>query len=451
MPFSRTRPGDHGVLTDCPDQTATGLVHPGEQPGERGIARGTSRSAEAGSGTKSLRVPTHCRLSDENSRGKVQNVCGGSSVILLEGNRRTGKTSILKHLNKSPDLQGWVRVYCSFQSTEGQKGVAGVPTGEVFYSIARELILAVHEAGYACDIPGLGILNQNLSKASLRHSLLMKLHPLFEGAAPFEQFQIIVEAAISAVKPDRILLMLDEFDKLQEGIDHHITSPQLPENIRYLFHTYSELSGILTGSRRIKRLRDEYWSALFGIGSVISVTALDEHAARSLVMKPVEGRLVFAPAAVDRILLLTGRQPFLIQSLCARIFERCAASGESNVTTLTVDTAAEQLVADNEHFRTLWDYIKSDRRRFIVCLIDRLSGGPNKVTLSLIGSKLEEEGVPYPNELALVKDIDELRELEIIELKHDAYAVAVPLFSMWIHGAVDSSVCRLGALQEEAQ
>jgi hypothetical protein len=69
----------------------------------------------------------------------------------------------------------------------------------------------------------------------------------------------------------------------------------------------------------------------------------------------------------------------------------------------------------------------------------------------LIGSKLEEEGVPYPNELALVKDIDELRELEIIELKHDAYAVAVPLFSMWIHGAVDSSVCRLGALQEEAQ
>jgi hypothetical protein len=137
----------------------------------------------------------------------VQNVCGGSSVILLEGNRRTGKTSILKHLNKSPDLQGWVRVYCSFQSTEGQKGVAGVPTGEVFYSIARELILAVHEAGYACDIPGLGILNQNLSKASLRHSLLMKLHPLFEGAAPFEQFQIIVEAAISAVKPDRILLM----------------------------------------------------------------------------------------------------------------------------------------------------------------------------------------------------------------------------------------------------
>jgi hypothetical protein len=232
---------------------------------------------------------------------------GPASVILLEGNRRTGKTSILKHLTKVSDLAGWVRVYCSFQSTEGRKGVAGVPTGEVFYSIARELILAVHEAGYSFDVPGLGVLDSNLSKASLRHSLLTNLHPLFEGPAPFEQLQIIVESAIGAVQPNRVLLMLDEFDKLQEGIDHGITSPQLPENIRYLFHTYSELSGILTGSRRIKRLRDEYWSALFGIGCVISVTALDEYAARSLVTKPVEGRLVFAPAAVDRVLFLTAR------------------------------------------------------------------------------------------------------------------------------------------------
>jgi len=380
---------------------------------------------------------------------------GPASVILLEGNRRTGKTSILKHLMKSADLQGWVCVYCSFQSTEGQRGTAGIATGEVFYSIARELILAVHNAGFSWDVPGIGTLNQNLSKAALRHLILTRVHPLFEGSTPFEQFQIIVEAAIGTVAPNRVLLMLDEFDKLQEGIDHGITSPQVPENIRYLFHTYSEISGILTGSRRIKRLRDEYWSALFGIGNVISVSALDEHAARSLVTKPVEGRLVFAPAAVDRILFLTARHPFLIQSLCHRIFEKCAASGDRNVTTTTVDSAADQLVADNEHFRTLWDYIRTDRRRFIVCLIDRLWGGPNKVTLGLIAEKIAEEQIPYRNELALVKDIEELRELEVIDLKHDelepVYSIAVPLFSMWLHGAIDSNVCRLGALQEEEQ
>ena len=79
MPFSRTRPHDHRVLTDCPAEPPRACTS-GAQPGERGIARGTSRTAEPGSGTKSLRVPTHYRLSDENSREKVQNVCGDSSA-----------------------------------------------------------------------------------------------------------------------------------------------------------------------------------------------------------------------------------------------------------------------------------------------------------------------------------------------------------------------------------
>src|SRR5215472_4867612 len=78
MPFSSTRARAYGVLTDCPTEPSQAYTSWGVAPGKRGIARGTSRSPEPGSGTKSLRVPTHFRLSDENSRGKVQNVCGDS-------------------------------------------------------------------------------------------------------------------------------------------------------------------------------------------------------------------------------------------------------------------------------------------------------------------------------------------------------------------------------------
>ena len=41
--------------------------------------------------------------------------------------------------------------------------------------------------------------------------------------------------------------MLDEFDKLQEGIDKQITSPQVPENIRFLVQSYPKFSAILRG------------------------------------------------------------------------------------------------------------------------------------------------------------------------------------------------------------
>jgi hypothetical protein len=50
---------------------------------ETGNRGGTSRSAGPGSGTKLLLVPTPLPLSDENSRGKVQNVCGDSSDYFL--------------------------------------------------------------------------------------------------------------------------------------------------------------------------------------------------------------------------------------------------------------------------------------------------------------------------------------------------------------------------------
>jgi len=44
-------------------------------------ARGMRRSAEPGSGSGPRRVPARCCVTDENSRDKVQNVCGDSSAI----------------------------------------------------------------------------------------------------------------------------------------------------------------------------------------------------------------------------------------------------------------------------------------------------------------------------------------------------------------------------------
>src|SRR5215469_1730267 len=80
MPFSRTRVGDHGVLTDCSERTATGL-YIGGQPGELGIARGTSRSAAPGLGTKSLGVQLVAACLMRTRAGKMQNVCADSSAV----------------------------------------------------------------------------------------------------------------------------------------------------------------------------------------------------------------------------------------------------------------------------------------------------------------------------------------------------------------------------------
>lgn len=372
-----------------------------------------------------------------------------ANVILLEGNRRTGKTSILKRLQGSGVLPGWIVVNCSLQGGQGHESKPGLETNEVFRLMARDIGWVMYDAGHRVWLP-----NMDPPHSSKPHkaALVKALSSAFSGTRPFEVFELFIQEVLEVASPQRLLLMLDEFDKLQEGIDSGITSPQVPENIRYLLHTYDRLSAVLAGSRRIKRLREEYWSALFGFGHRIPVSEIALQDSRLLVTRPVEDRLTYVPDARDRVVELCSRQPFLIQSLCNRIFEHAAQSDERTVTVGAVSAAAEEMVSDNEHFRTLWDYAGTERRRFLLALCEQLEGGPDPITLSLMETKLEENGVAFASGDRMGEDLAFLRELELLELEDtapgSAYKLTVPLMGEWIKKNIDFEDQRRQAVGE---
>ena len=199
---------------------------------------------------------------------------GPSTVILLEGNRRVGKTSILNQLQLPGRLPGWIPVSCQFQ------GISGEATAQNLYRlVARQLILGVAERG-SKHPPAVLRAVADAKTPLERWARSRELANTIEAEHPFERFEELLQIALEVARPRRILLMLDEFEKIHEGIEQHTLSPLVPENFRYLFHTYPELSGILSGSRRIKRLRQEYWNVLFGIGKPIWVKSLNADAAR---------------------------------------------------------------------------------------------------------------------------------------------------------------------------
>ena len=378
---------------------------------------------------------------------------GSSSVILLEGNRRVGKSSLLKRIATSGLGGDWVPVYVNFQGFEGTAGKTGMATGEIFYGIAKELVVAVARVAPAFRVPGVEQavpVEEGMRQTSF---LMRSLRPMFANGNPFECFQLLVQAALDAIKPRRVLLMLDEFDKVQEGIDSGITSPQLPENLRNLFHSYNGVSGILTGSRTIRRLRQEYWNVLFGLGISIAIKGLDEAAARRLVTEPVEGQLVYAPAAVDYVVHRCARQPFLIQGLCHSIFELCAATGERSVTVELAGKAADRYAQDNEHFRTVWDHIRSHRRRYLVCVVDQLAEEKVVITMDFLRDVLEQRGIAYHAIKTLIDDLEELVAFEILGTAGDqrerTYHIEIPIFSEWLRRNVDSEAHRLEALNEQ--
>ena len=365
---------------------------------------------------------------------RIRRHLGGdrANVILLEGNRRTGKTSILKQLEREDTLPGWIPVYCSFQDLDS------MATPNVFRLLAKQTGWTLADAGIETWIPDLPA---PAAGRPFKLAFLSAVRAAFSGDHPYETLALYLSAAVEAVQPRRILLTLDEFDKLQEGIDGGITSSQVPENIRHLLQHQPGLGAIITGSRRLKRLREEYWSALFGFGHRIGVSALPEAEARRLVTEPVAPRIRYLPQARDRLVTLCARHPFLIQSLCSRVFDLAAAGSERTITSDVVERAATEMVRDNEHFQTLWGYAGSERRRLILALSHRLADSADAVNLDLISMKIAEQGVPVRDDKALADDLTELRELELLEIdetyRGGTYRLSIPLMRKWLRLNVD--------------
>ena len=367
-----------------------------------------------------------------------------ANVILLEGNRRTGKTSILKMIEKVDAPDGWIPVYCSLQSM-------GVSAQDVFRVLAQETGYALHATGVETWLPEMPAPDPNRPfELAFRRSL----YQAFAGDHPFETFQVYLSTAVEAVRPRRILYLLDEFDELQANIDAGRISPQLLKNIRHLIQHQPGICAIITGSRRLKKLREEYWSALFGLGYRIGISELPIDDARRLVIEPVAGKLRYLPQAADRLVELCACHPFLIQSLCSRVFDRAATGEDRIITTEVVEQAANEMVRDNEHFQTLWDYAGTERRRLLLMLCDRLAEGPDAINLDLIRVALQDNRVRVPGIEGLADDISALRELELISFddsyRGGTYRLSIPLMAMWMkeNKDFDETVARA---REEAE
>ena len=354
------------------------------------------------------------------------------NVILLEGNRRAGKSSILWHLEGCESIPGWIGIYASFQGTEGdsEQRSKGVPTIEVFRGIALETAKTIQRILGSVLVP-------NGSELGRRDTAVVDLvRDGIKDSAPFTYFRTYMELLLDWLESRelRLLLLLDEFDKLQEGIDSGITSPQVPENLRFMLQSDSRLTAILTSTKRLRRIREEYFSALYGLGTPFDVTSLSVEDAENLVTNPVKGQLVYAPNAITRAVYLCARQPYLLQCLSECIFRAAKSSGVRSITNDHVNDAANE-VLKNRHFNDLFKYARTERRRFILALCNRETDGADPLRLPVIREKLSAHGIEVTEE-DLTSDLEWLTDLELLDFSGanggESYSLTIPLMGLWI-------------------
>lgn len=215
--------------------------------------------------------------------------------LLLYGQRRMGKTSLLYHLGRLLPST----IIPLFVDLQGPVGLASDHAG-FLYNLSRAMNLSAQQRR--------GIQFPSLTRETL--------HP-----DPFAYFDEWLDAIEQQLPKKVILLILDEFINLESAFD----SGRLDESavlnlLRYQIQHRPNLKILLAGSRTFDEL--QRWSSYLVNVRTLHISYLTEAEAQQLIEQPVQPfALQYTSQATSRIMQITRCHPALVQLLCAEIIE----------------------------------------------------------------------------------------------------------------------------------
>ena len=237
-------------------------------------------------------------------------------VIVLYGQRRTGKTSILYQLHRHLDP----RYLCIFIDLHG--------------------LLMESESTFLWEMA-----NQIRRILARDHSLSLPPldRPAFE-ADPRSYFTSeFLEQAWKVIGDRHILLMIDEAVRLQEQVGAGKLDKGIFEFLRHLMQHYEHLNFLFSIGSGLEQMEKEY-AFLFNVALYKKISFLEREAAVQLVTRPVQDYYTVEPQAVDRILEVTACHPYYTQLLCHSLFTRWQQKNGAQIGVADVEAVLEEVV-----------------------------------------------------------------------------------------------------------
>jgi WD40 repeat protein len=290
--------------------------------------------------------------------------------IVLQGERRTGKTSVLYQVREhlGPGYR------CVLIDLHGLS-LSGI--GDLLYGIARTV----------CD--GL--------RASYGVGVLPPDRAAFD-ADPRSAFEsVFLTAVLDAIGQDHLVLMLDEFDRLDEQVRTGNLDRETFSYLRHLMQHYPRLNFIFALGTGLEELRRDY-AFLFSAALYHRISFLEETAARGLITGPVREYYKVSPDAVSTILRVTSGHPYYTQLLCNCLFDRWLRTGRPGTVTAedVYAVLGEAIVRGEGNLKYEWDRSSAGEKAVLAALAAIAQDGLHPATEQTIRGACHAAGVPLP-------------------------------------------------------
>jgi hypothetical protein len=257
-------------------------------------------------------------------------------TLLLFGARRCGKTSAIKQMpvRLGPDV---IPVEVDLQSAATAED-------------ARGLLFVI-----ADQIKRNALTHRRVQLSTLTRDDLR--------ADPYVVFGDWLNRVEDAVGARWILLNLDEYEKLAQMIDAGRIDARVFDFLRGIIQHHPRVTVLLSGSHTLEDLPPIWSNYLINV-RVLKIENLKEDEARELIVQPIENfaeRLEYEPAAVERILAVTGCQPFLVQATGRDLVNALNEQNRTRATLADADRALDSVLTTGvAYFQDLWGGRDSD-------------------------------------------------------------------------------------------
>ena len=238
------------------------------------------------------------------------------NVIVLYGQRRTGKTSVLYQMHSHLDT----RYLCIFMDLHGfaLQGLDGF-----LWELANHIIRVLRR-DYQIALP-----------RPSHEEFVADPRGFFENE--------FLNQIWSAIGDRHVLLMLDEAFRLQEQVEAGKLEPEIFDYMRHLMQHYERLDFLFSLGSGLEEMKKEY-SSLFSVTLYKKISFLDRNATSDLITQPVKDYYKVEFDAVERIYQITSGHPYYTQLVCHCLFNCWVQHHMSRIGVRDVDEVLNEAV-----------------------------------------------------------------------------------------------------------
>ena len=322
------------------------------------------------------------------------------NVVVLYGQRRIGKTSVLHSIARRLQKEGrFFPVYYDLQ------GKARLPLADVLSNLANTL------------------------------GRRLNLEPFARVAFDDEGSYFaehILPLVLSGLDGRRLVLLVDEFDVLTDELGGQASASEaLFPYLRELILNQPRIGFIFVVGRRIEELATHF-QAVFKQAVYRRVGHLKPEESEALIIEPVQGVISYDEGAVREIQNLAAGHPYFTQLICFEAFNSAKANGSTRVTPAVVQSAAQRAV-ESGHGALNWFWEGLPRaERFTLSALAQVSDSSGHGLIEDVRRLLESHRILLTG-LELKDAPDRLVEWELIRRTGpDTYQFVVELVRQWV-------------------